>query len=462
MANISIKDLQNILLNERDFLSFLQGKGIYANIKSKQYIILINKCMKVLISESGILKEDVFSRINYINNFWKIDIVYDYRKYLLNKRNLFNWQIARCILNNDEIFKKFMDYEQNKKFFDNQDLEYYLNIMTDIFTYFNKSELGFSLLEEERYYEIVRKYLLDLKRNDFLLKEVKLNDEFKQKVLGNVILNESDFYVARVLYIRLCKLLRFDFNVFAYMDQENDENFEKIYYKNISEVGEKHNEIVCATWASMYCTILHELGIKAMLAGKRHKYVILDADGVLIKADATKNICDSFAVSMNDLTRVQNGLKTKGFICLESDRDIENECFYVDTLSGEYLQEIDERCSLLEDSTDDRYDKLVANLKDIFVTNKINNLEFMRYIGGILQYLKAKKIYDLNYYYVATKVADNYFCNIILFFELNKESYYFWLGKDGLKRVCFNEIKRNVEEKKVKILGKYNKVPGIL
>ena len=146
----------------------------------------------------------------------------------------------------------------------------------------------------------------------------------------------------------------------------------------------------------------------------------------------------------------------------ESDRDIENECFYVDTLSGEYLQEIDERCSLLEDSTDDRYEKLVANLKDIFVTNKINNLEFMRYIGGILQYLKAKKIYDLNYYYVATKVADNYFCNIILFFELNKESYYFWLGKDGLKRVCFNEIKRNVEEKKVKILGKYNKVPGIL
>ena len=82
----------------------------------------------------------------------------------------------------------------------------------------------------------------------------------------------------------------------------------------VKDINTRKNRVVCKTWAKVYAPMCNKNGIRAIISGDYHKYVILDIDGIIIRADATNAYSnDDEDIKMPDIQRVKLGLKTAGY-----------------------------------------------------------------------------------------------------------------------------------------------------
>lgn len=113
--------------------------------------------------------------------------------------------------------------------------------------------------------------------------------------------------LAYAIYILLAKVLHYS-PLFATTKKLNT-------VPKPEEVTLDNPYVICYTWSEIYKAILQKYGIDSTIdnRNKEHSYVVFEADGIQIIADATKSsFCSVYDIS-NDLTSIKFGLDINFF-----------------------------------------------------------------------------------------------------------------------------------------------------
>ena len=125
---IPISLIKAIISDSNTFVDFVKKDKEFADVDQKYYVNAINEYVQYEIN-NGNLTKDELKRIKYLNSKFKIK-----KKYKLNKeKNEITVDDVLKILNSEELFNKFYNFEENKEFFNNIPIETYLNTMYDLF-----------------------------------------------------------------------------------------------------------------------------------------------------------------------------------------------------------------------------------------------------------------------------------------------------------------------------------------
>lgn len=262
--------------------------------------------------------------------------------YLKKQKELIKNEDIIKILSEEEIFKKFYDFDKNKESFGNHVIEDYLNIMYNLF---ENSEYKINEIYKKRFNLLMQKYSLLIKKEHEIIGEKtfeSLNEKIRIAITKNINTSDSKFIIARKLYLNSCLILNYDIEYLFYNSVFNMEKIEdkinilnSIKYKKLREITTENHKVICTTWAKMYARLLCEYGIMARVIGDYHKYVVFDCDGTLMMADATQSTNNKeYNIFLNDLTRVKLNATTKSYRCLEKNKIIDKILENVDQQIG--------------------------------------------------------------------------------------------------------------------------------
>lgn len=441
---MDISIINKIIFDGNTFLDFMHKEKQFQNIDVDIYIKEINNYMNYLLNGSTSLAKEVFNRVNYLNKLFNINITYDYTSYL-KKETLVTYSMIETILKNENILNKFLDFENNRKYFLNIPLKEYLIVMDKMISYYEESNITIPKPIFNSFKKVMNKYSLLLKKSQVLY-GVKINElldtNLEHKVMEDVDLNDDAFFIARHIYINLCKLVSFDVNFFAYGSTLDNEITKQIWNKNISQINLIDNAVICNTFSKIYASLLNKIGIETKMAGSYHKYNFLNANGTLIEVDATNKINDN-NVSTYDIARVQMGLGTAGFKCYDKHKDIA-DMIRKSNFKIQYNQKtIDE---LLEESQLKNFDLDILN--NICQNTNMSGLELIIYVKLLLNRTFMNFI---QIDYILKKIDNVNFeaCLLILY-----DNVYYILSKKGISSINIEELTWLKQNNKMKYLKK--------
>lgn len=476
---ISISLIEFIINDSNTFCKFIRqpNDSIFLNIDPETIVASIDNYMEYVIKNSTNLTKDTFDRVNYLNQYYRTGVSYDFETYLEKTSPLVNIEYLQSILSDEQIFHKFLNFDENKEYFE-FDLSTYLSAFNDMIRYYDNMNIVISNIEKDRFIEIMKHYSLNLKKLHTLTGykyEEDLSDELIETVLKNVDLSEDKFTIARAIYLELCKFVTYDVTFGAFNQKIDNEVARNIYEKKPSDINYDDNKVVCKTWAEIYQALLSRVGIDATVDGNFHKYVLLNCDGTLLKADATNSfISVSGNFSMNDITRVQLGLETAGFVCVEQYKDITIPLQESDEKIKYYKQSIENQIKSLEASyctvkvqadnaemlAHERLKKLISisNSTSLvgFELNKYTSLLARNFFSGVET--------DVRWYHICKKKNDEEYNGAMLFLIQKEDDYqYIIYNKElGTFFLTKEELSSSIENREIVIIGKNVKIPGIM
>lgn len=478
---IPIEAIEKVIKDGDTFVAFVKSSDTFDGIPKSSYVEAINAYMDYAFYHSTSLSADDFNRANYINTIYEIDKRYDYEEYMRTVKPQITYELLYSIIRDGDVFARFMDYDNNKDFFGDVDLvTYYSQLMEFINRYTEQGNMELTFEEKDRLRDIKRKYSLLLKSDIHLtgyqVNNSNVDDELFQKVIEDIDTTRDAFYVARAVYIKLAQVVTYDPTFIALeQDIENDEQAWSIYHKNIEDINLQNNRVVCKSWAELYSKILNMLGINAVVTGeKAHKYVLVDCDGALIKADATNEVTSPYdSLTIPDIARIQMGLPTGGFTCPELDKDIsakldevDEEILYRSVLADKRISDLEAKYMAIkkrEASYEERFFDVVEFLRNIAESFSSNGLELSRYVHAIGKPLfKKNKIYGAQIRILCKKVDDiDYDAATLIAFVENDYYKYIVLAKGYYEELTGDELLRRLREGSFVVAGKNKSVLGI-
>lgn len=320
------------------------------------------------------------------------------------------------IIDKDEIFDKFKDFNNNKEFFaiDGKEvkLEKYLEYLGNIFGYKNDSgnlisnnniENNFYIpkLEEykKRYLSLYNCFNMDRyvnpkytfkcgpKLEDHIVRineepDWNISSELHQQTIDempeNLTLEEKAIYI----YCKLCKILSYD-EGYLYRDKLDKVNYQSFFYKQHLEEIKPGSKITCFDFSRIYSKLVNEINgdITAVMilegANEGHAYAGFYTDNVSATLEAI-NISDSKKDSTNDLMKAKNGIKLKGINIISDRQNILEKA--IDTI---YPQVIGKKPSSIRE--------YVQELKNIPQLQNIPNNVNLK-LQSLLEVMKEKKV----------------------------------------------------------------------
>lgn len=438
---IPISLIESIIYDSNVFLKFIRNPNdsYFLNIKPESIAIAITQYMDYIIKSSNYLDRNLFDRVNYLCDYFKLNKYYDFDNYLEKTMNLISLQEIKNILEDDDIFNKFINFENNRDFF-KSDIIHYLVSIEEMFEFYSKSNIEVSYTLKNRYKEIMKKYSLELKKVsviDGYKSNDEINDTFLNEILKKVDLNDNKFNLAYSLYVELCKVVSFDVDFNALNQKMDNKIVSDIYNKKISEIDIKNNKIVCKTWAEIYQKLLEKVGISAKVAGNFHKYVLFDCDGTLIKADATNSFIDDDLIKINDITRVKLGLNTIGFTCMEENKDIDLPLKEAREKMNLKEKKINDEITYLEENYNSVVTKenieIIDKLKTLILAGNSSSLEEIELQGYMLALKKIifkNNIQNISFKPVYYNNGYNYRADMLFIIDYENEKHYILYSKN--------------------------------
>lgn len=487
---IPVNELKKVLFDESAFLDFYrQNNKDYIDNKNS-YLKGLNDLMIFLIQNDDSLTEEIFHRINSINNHFNIELFYDYSKYQYKTEKLINFKILESILLNEEVYNKFLDYTNNLDFFGNIPLMDYLVSLNNYYSSINENHLNFPNYVNERFKGIMKRYPLEYKTSHVLsgtFIEATIPKHIENEILSNVNLNNDKFTIAWNLYIELNKRCSFNSTFVALNQSMENPISKKIYETNVSNVKNHKYIVICRTWAIAYANLLKKCGINASVVGKFHKYVQFDADGTLMEADATSIIRDD-KLGLNDITRCQLNMKTLGFRCVEQNKDIslimenadnklnyntKTQKDYERDLFSQYTDKLIQSRSLISVYASkfmskrkriETYDKLKF-LSNVARKSKLDNFELMHYVTLIYDCMFSE--------YAKTQISHKFICfknmnnsyTAGLVFSINLGDYFDFVLFDkakGMRSIDSATLSQCIQNGKIVIASKNKEIQGLM
>ena len=468
--------IESIVKNSDIFFKLIRtpNDSMFDEYEFHTIVKAINDYMNYCIKNSNTLTKDQFDRINYLNSFAKTNIKYDYEKYLDKTDKFVCIEYIEAILNEQEVFDKFINFEENKDYFDGN-ISQYLAELTDLISYYEKNQIEISSEQRTRFEQIMKTHSLDLKfyhQPEGYKYDGDLNEELMNKVLSNVDLTEDKFTIARAIYIELCKNVRYDVEFEALKQDISNPEANEIYERDLKQISVHDNRVICKTWAEIYQKLLERVNINAVINEDFHRYVTFDCDGTLIKADAT----NSFSINgtnmyMDDIARVQLGIETGGFTCLEQYKDIKIPLQIADEKIEYHKSTIEEKFKTIENSyctvmpvlqdKESIIKEKITMLKSILDKTSMTGFELNAY-GAILKKIIFKDL-DVECRHICTKNEDEQFDSAFVFSILidGDYNYIIYQKNTDMKLLTKEELLNIIESNKVILVGKNNSIPGI-
>ncbi len=475
---ISIDVIERIIKDNDTYQAFMRRVAEFEDIDEAAYVRAINDYMSYATIHSNDMTATDFNRVNCINLSNDIDITYDYDEYLSRTFSCISVAMLNQIISDEATFNKFMNFDMNRELFGNVDITNYLDELNGLIEYYYEHDIELSSIQNNRIRAIKRKYSLRLKRTVSLEGYTvtdEIDPELFKRVIDKIDITREPFYVARAVYIELAKLVSYDPSFLALNQDVSIEQANDIYNKKVKDITLDDNRLVCKDWAELYCSILNLLGIRAVVSGDFHKYVTFDCDGTLMKADATNtvNTLDD-SLSMPDLTRIQIGLQTGGYVCLEKDKDITDILHEVDKELGFATSSIEKKYNELEErylkikAQEKNYDQRVFDsidfLRRVSCDSSLDNFELFKYITAFSKPLFNKnKVYGVETKFICVKGADIEYdaASLLAYSSSNGNIRYIIFTKGALEEVSESELIDRINNGQIKVLGKNTKIMGI-
>ena len=157
------------------------------------------------------------------------------------------------------------------------------------------------------------------------LDKVVVDSRLRKKVLDGLPSEVSDLEKAAYIYIKMCKMLVYDDEFYAFGMRGNvKKKHENI--KNLANINIVDNKVVCYEFNAIYAKFLNELGIKFEMNvnpfrefGGGHANLEFRDGKFLVKADAVVSILNG------DLTRAKLNQVLNGFVCLNNNSKTKEE-----------------------------------------------------------------------------------------------------------------------------------------
>lgn len=474
---IPISLIESIIKDSNVFFKLIRTPNdpIFNKYSIDDIVHAINDYMNYNIKYSKNLTKDDFERVNYLNKYINYNVVYNFEKYLDETSPLVTIEELEQILSNEDIYNKFLEFENNKDIF-KLDMNAYLSGLNQMIDYYNKSNIEINNKQMERFKQIIKLYSLEMKKYhtlDGYKYDEDLNEELVNKVLENVDLNLDPFTLSRAIYINLCKLVTYDVE-FTALDQDlTNEKALEIYERSPENIDVNNNKIVCKTWAEIYQNLLERVNINAVVVGKKHKYVQFDCDGTLMMADATNSHYERTSnFYLDDITRIQIGLPTAGFRCLEDDKNIDLPLKKADEKIEYYKTSIEREFMALERSYCTVKPKVIDsenNIKEqcIFLQSILDNTNLVGFELNKYATMILKNIFsglDIEHFHSIIKDENNKIESSLIFTILNNNEYKYMLytKSSGLKEMSKEQLEYLIKNDTLKLLSKNRNIPEIM
>lgn len=157
------------------------------------------------------------------------------------------------------------------------------------------------------------------------LDKVFVDYKLKNRILEGLPRDVSDLEKAAYIYIKMCKLLVYDDEFYAF-DMRGNVKKKHENIKNLANINLVDNKVVCYEFNAIYAKILDELGIKFEMNvnpfrefGGGHANLEFRDGKFLVLADAVKSILNG------DLTRAKLNQVLNGFVCLNNNSETKEE-----------------------------------------------------------------------------------------------------------------------------------------
>ena len=157
------------------------------------------------------------------------------------------------------------------------------------------------------------------------LDKVFVDYKLKNRILEGLPRDVSDLEKAAYIYIKMCKLLVYDDEFYAF-DMRGNVKKKHVNINNLANINLVDNKVVCYEFNAIYAKILDELGIKFEMNvnpfrefGGGHANLEFRDGKFLVLADAVKSILNG------DLTRAKLNQVLNGFVCLNNNSETKEE-----------------------------------------------------------------------------------------------------------------------------------------
>lgn len=422
MQNISLLDLRDVLYKEESFFQFMNKVGIFSGVNTENYVDNLNSYMKlILLFDVTDVPKEVFDRINEINSKFSLNQFYNYYNSLDGQGKILSTSFIESILVDDDVFKMFMDFPNNKHFFGNVSLESYLRSIKFYLKFALEHKLPVDVKIAQHYKQISFKYAEFLPSNKLVGKvpSGEIDSEFERSVLTSVDFTKPKFLVALQIYINLLNSTTYDPNIKANkIDVKNPDltDLKNIYFKKTKNVTIKNNRTVCTTISDLFALLLIKCGFKARVINEFHAYTIFDCDGELIKADPSILIRDNNGFSMMDFTRSKLGLPIEGFSYFSGDGDISNKinkAYQELKIEPTFMLDVVNLLNQGIEKTD--FEKRIDVLNEKSKATSLVDLDYVGYISSLTKSIfSVKELMKINVYNIYIKSLKNYHVGLLI------------------------------------------------
>lgn len=464
---IPISIIENILITGIDFVRFIHydENKEYFNYSVEEIINNLNEYMAYMIEINDSLSKYAFERINYINTYYRYKNSFNYQEYLEKSKNYIPFNILIEILTNEDSYNNFLNCIYEKKTYNNIPINLLIHslnslvIRDDLYS-LDKENIRKKYDDIINYCNILNKLATEDKPN------YSIDRTLENKLIEKCDKNSDKFELARNLYLQSCRLLVYDVNYLA------GDNVEKsnIYRRSVRDINTRNNRVICKTWAEIFASICNKNGIRAIIAGGYHKYVILDCDGTIIRADATEIYSNADEdIRMSDIERVKLGLKTAGYtpfidnkIFYDKLNNVDSKIYHIENMyikDKQKLIEEYEKISKIPSVNDDiltRLDivhKILCQKKEIDISKSLPAQVYFRRLMHLI--LSDEQLNNTKVFLVARKETLNSFeSNVILKITINDDTVYYTYGKSGFTKIPPKTLKQMINLNMIKMIDK--------
>ena len=459
---------------------------------------------------------NVYDRITIYNRNYTFDIkeilynivIYNSNKYLkllntFNNKYIYATLVAKdeidftfinlCfeILSNEEIYNKFIDFDNNKELFSLNNLYNQEHYLLEMMKYFEQNknlviikdiQFNFNFTTNEfieRYNKLKNMITISNKtkeeESDFLVNEGYPYSFHKQKYIDNdwnldksiehYVLDgmNSDYSLEEQIahiYIKLCVLLEYEGSYMV------DTNINSLYSKNIMEgINVDNPVIICSDFTHLFTKLVNKLenvDARSVRCGKGNR--VHEYAAILIKDKNTRVDFDPIDVhgNFNDLTSAKLGIELKGIQYIKDDdntfrnavQKVYNHLISQNTINTYYLINEYEKLNFRNISVD-----FSQNIYRFLEQMKIRNIRGNELIIAFMRMENIGYFGNINYSLAYYRHEDNYMERVILF-ESNNKLFYFRtstqdiieFSKEELNNF-FNENVLSYEDDKYKLEG---------
>ncbi len=303
-----------------------------------------------------------------------------------------------------------------------------------------------------------------LKKSDYdYIKNAKVDQKLKEKILSGTENLSTSLEKAIYIYIHMCYIFSYDERYHA----KGDEKSERSKMSNLQNITSENLDLICYEYSTIFAHLLHELGLKFEVVGKKdhyteraHELIKFKIGHLIIKVDPINSLFKS------DLLLSKLFLDLEG-IKLENTNELSQLEFMTalnkmyELIKERYKENINK--TNYEQIQNEDYSNLELNERYSLLLNELSKQNLSKIeLGGYLNILKKLFFTDKekNDDIIIGIVKNNSFEKTILEIIVYYNGMYFVYGngKDTAKIITQQELFELFDKNIYSYINHYNKI----